>query len=383
MSHEKKHTAEAKAEAEAKAKAKAEDKADAEEKTDAETKADTEDKADAKEQAAEDSNAGAHGLSAKGFVWHGTGTYDKLSEVTISDDDDKMDWFGHETGARATVSVDQSQPGQIYGGGTYRFEFETPEGETVNEDMLTFYAQGTGWVIVPEADSKFTEGARVTRLHGWQDTGGVDYGDIVCFAAPSLILTGDGYRPVRELRAGDMVQTADNGLCPIRWIGSSLVTPARRLREDLHPVKIRANAFGPGLPAHDLWVSPQHRFCLGGARLQTDFALDQALVPALSLVDGHAVQRPRAGAPLAYYHLLFDRHELVLADGLVCESLYPGRQAMRSVSCGARREIERLFPALAVTPDAVGPLVRPCLSRSEAARLSATAPVGLMTAAPA
>lgn len=42
----------------------------------------------------------------------------------------------------------------------------------------------------------------------------------VCFGSGTLIKTQDGVRPVEMLRIGDMVLTVDNGLQPIRWIGS-------------------------------------------------------------------------------------------------------------------------------------------------------------------
>ena len=50
---------------------------------------------------------------------------------------------------------------------------------------------------------------------------------------------------------------------------------------------------------------------------------------------------------ITYFHLLFDRHEIVMSDGAWSESLFTGPQALNSVSDAARREIFALFPDLA------------------------------------
>ena len=328
---------------------------------------------DAEDQAQHESDAGeggGHGadFTVTGYVWKGSGVYDKPVSVHLTDDDDEMDWFGQEEGARAQISVDGGGTHDVYGGGMYRFEFTTPEGEEIEEDMLTFYAAGVGWVLVPEADSQFTEGSSITRLHGWQEMGDTEYEDVVCFTPSSLILTPRGEVPAAALRPGDRVITADGGARPVIWAGQSFVSPARRMRENLHPVRLRAGAFGEGRPHRDLWVSPQHRFCITGPRLMLDFALDEAMVPALALLDGHRVERVRAVQPVRYVHLLLEGHHVLFANGLPCESLLPGPQALAALSPPARRELlARLGTGAAVRRMATA---RPCLRAREAASLA-------------
>ncbi len=315
-------------------------------------------------------------LATAGYLWQGEGRYDQAVKLTVT-----------EAGGQARVSIDGGSARPIVGGDTIRVGFDTAQGEPAQEDMLLLATPGTGWILVPEADSRFSPGAQLTAFRGWQpdaededdagDDGGNDAGDdgrdgpdrVICFTPSSMIHTPDGRRPAGQLRAGDRVLTADNGVQTIRWVGRSRIAPLQRMRRDLHPVRLRAGALGPGLPDRDLWVSPQHRFCLAGPQLELSFGLPEALVPALALVDAGAALRPAGAAPVTYVHLLLDRHEIIFANGLACESLYPGPQALRALHAAARRDLQALFPALADDPASYGATARHCLRRREAAAL--------------
>ena len=55
----------------------------------------------------------------------------------------------------------------------------------------------------------------------------------------------------------------------------------------------------------------------------------------------------RARVPrVSYVHFMFDRHEVVRADGAWSESFQPGDQTMASMGDGPRAEILELFPEL-------------------------------------
>ena len=49
---------------------------------------------------------------------------------------------------------------------------------------------------------------------------------------------------------------------------------------------------------------------------------------------------------MEYFHILFDRHEVVISNGAETESLYTGPEALKSVGEAARAEIFALFPEL-------------------------------------
>jgi hypothetical protein len=47
-----------------------------------------------------------------------------------------------------------------------------------------------------------------------------------------------------------------------------------------------------------------------------------------------------------YFHILFESHEMVWAEGTLSESLFTGPEALKSVLPAARAELESLFPQL-------------------------------------
>jgi len=168
-----------------------------------------------------------------------------------------------------------------------------------------------------------------------------------CFATGTLIATANGMRAVETLVAGDLVRTRDRGLRPVAWAGGRHL-PARELdaAPHLRPILIRAGALGPGLPAHDLTVSPQHRVLIHSKIAARLVGQAEALVAAKHLtgLPGIAVLNPCGG--VGYHHLLFDRHELVWSNGCWTESLFTGPQAMAALGSAARREIRAILPQL-------------------------------------
>ncbi|WP_101067891.1 Hint domain-containing protein [Roseovarius salinarum] len=169
----------------------------------------------------------------------------------------------------------------------------------------------------------------------------------VCFAAGTLIETETGPRPVESLAAGDRVRTMDNGLQTLRWIGAMPVSTAEMAADPrLAPVRIRAGALGRGLPARDLRVSRQHRVFVRAPQAREAFGSAEALIPAIKLTALPGVRVETAPRAVVYYHLLFDRHEIVFSEGAPTESLLTAPQALNSLPPAARAEIMALFPAL-------------------------------------
>jgi hypothetical protein len=92
----------------------------------------------------------------------------------------------------------------------------------------------------------------------------------------------------------------------------------------MRPIRIGAGAFGPNTPARDTWVSPQHMILISGASSALMFGQDEILVPAKKLVNRMTICVDSALREVEYLHLLFDRHEIICADGLWSESFLPG-----------------------------------------------------------
>lgn len=170
----------------------------------------------------------------------------------------------------------------------------------------------------------------------------------VCFVRGTLIETVNGLQPIESLKVGDMVMTRDHGLQPIRWIGCRVLSPMRLvLNAKLRPIRIRAGALGRQMPANDLLVSPQHRILVRSAIAQKMFGTEEILAAAkqLVMIDGIDICDEIVG-PVEYFHMLFDQHEIVFANGAEAESLLPGPEALKSVSPDALDEIYELFPEL-------------------------------------
>lgn len=183
----------------------------------------------------------------------------------------------------------------------------------------------------------------------------------VCFAAGTLIETADGSRRIETLRRGDLVLTKDNGLQPIRWIGSRKIgTAVLQENPNLRPIRIKAGALGAGTPASDLVVSPQHRVLVRSKIAQRMFGAIEVLIAAKHLLEIDGIEIAQDIAEVEYFHFMFDAHEVILANGAEAESLYTGPEALKAVSPAARDEILALFPELRdMDSTALAPSARP------------------------
>jgi len=160
----------------------------------------------------------------------------------------------------------------------------------------------------------------------------------VCFASGTLIETPMGPQAIETLKAGDMVNTVDEGPQRIRWIGGTQTAGVGANA----PVRIRRGAIGN---VRDLWVSQNHRVLITGARAELLFGEAQVLVAAKHLVNDNTI-RIIPCETIEYWHFLFDQHQIVFAEASPVESLYPGQQSLEAVTPVERDEIVALFPEL-------------------------------------
>lgn len=134
----------------------------------------------------------------------------------------------------------------------------------------------------------------------------------VAFAAGTLIARPDAAPiPIDRLQPGDAVLTRDHGAQAVRWIGKA----SFRAQGGFAPVVIAAGTMGN---LGDLVVSPHHRLFLYKPRGASGAA--EILVQAKHLVNGTVITR-REGGIVDYYSLVFDRHEIIYAEGVAAESL--------------------------------------------------------------
>jgi hypothetical protein len=231
--------------------------------------------------------------------------------------------------------------------------------------QVTLSANGT-LTILADGDTEaysFTYTVANGGGNGLSDTAFVTVDQVPCFVAGTMILTSEGERAVETLTPGDLVMTQDDGAQPLRWIGRRCVAATG----DLAPIRIEAGTFGSH---RTLLVSPLHRILIRDALAELLFGEGEVLVAAKDLVNDRSVRRI-AGGTVDYVHILFDRHQVVLSDGLETESFLPGPQITRSFEAEAVAEICRIFPELnPLTGDGYSPSARRMLKSYEARVLS-------------
>ncbi|BDL40909.1 Hint domain-containing protein [Methylorubrum sp. GM97] len=178
--------------------------------------------------------------------------------------------------------------------------------DSPNQIVFTQNADGTGIAFLA-SNTQLAVGATET----FSETTLGDYTP-VCFATGTQIRTARGEVAVESLQVGDQAVTASGALRPIIWIGHRTLDLRRHANQAAaQPIKIAKDAFAPGRPARDLFVSPGHPICVD--------VLGEVLIPALSLVNGATVQQASVES-VTYWHVELDSHDILLAENLPAES---------------------------------------------------------------
>jgi len=185
--------------------------------------------------------------------------------------------------------------------------------------------------------------------------------DFVCFAAGTMIRTETGEKLIETLRIGDRIMTKDRGAQELRWVGSRTVAAKGKFA----PIMIKQGTMGN---EHDLKVSPQHRMLVEGWKAELLYGEVEVLVAAKHLINDDTIFALEGGE-VEYFHILFDRHEIVYANGAASESFHPGEIGMGSIAEEAREEIFLLFPELRIDASNYGKVARTSLKAFEAALL--------------
>jgi hypothetical protein len=131
-----------------------------------------------------------------------------------------------------------------------------------------------------------------------------------CYCRGTRIRTPRGEVAVENLKIGNRVTTADGELLPIKWIGRRNYRDWLAVgNEDVQPILFKAGSITDGVPVRDLYVSPEHAMFLDGV-----------LVPARHLVNGVSILKVEGMEEVEYFHLEFDRHLVIFAEGAAAES---------------------------------------------------------------
>lgn len=149
----------------------------------------------------------------------------------------------------------------------------------------------------------------------------------ICFLRGTRLLTPSGEVVIEDLRIADLLLTESGAIRPIRWIGR--MTFERSVEEtwsdEVRPVRVARDAFGAGSPHRDLYVSRAHMIHLNGL-----------LVPVGDLINGRTIAYADVDTDqLEYFHVEFETHDVVVAEGAPCESMRLAPQHVASFDNGA------------------------------------------------
>jgi len=188
---------------------------------------------------------------------------------------------------------------------------------------------------------------------------------VACFTDGAQIRSENGTTvPIEELQEGDLVETRDHGLQPVRWMGKSVMYSETLMQfPNRRPIIFRAGALGFDHP--EFRVSPQHKIFTQDERLRSEIGSDEGLIPAKHLVNDTTILVDHSCEQVTYYHMLLGQHEIVNADGVWSESFYPGAYTMDTLDHQTRSEISFIFPDLTEENgrEKYGPLARPSVKR--------------------
>ena len=197
----------------------------------------------------------------------------------------------------------------------------TLSGFTLTSDIVDLTAVGTDGTIASQSATEVTvtgsSGTETLQLDASDAAVFTTVSDgaagtelIACYRRGTLILTAAGEVPVEELAIGDEVITVSGMARPIKWLGhraydSRFVAGNRAVL----PIRIEAGALADGIPARDLWLSPEHALYL-----------DDVLVPARLLANGVTIRQVEGVERLEYFHIELDTHDAILAEGAPAET---------------------------------------------------------------
>ena len=282
-----------------------------------------------------------------------------LTEITVDDAGGETNFADNDAGQ--TLASDVTIDGITFTAGTlieaeYQFVVEDSLGNqytvlavNINNGSPS-YATVEALVFVDEVPPK-DEPLQVISASEGPTNGGPDAIDesrlVPCLCAGSLVETDRGPRPVETLSEGERIKRPDGTFATLRLLFKVTLTEAELQAEPrLLPVRIVAGALGRGLPLRDLLVSRQHRMMMSSNISERMFPSRDVLIPAIKLTELPGIFVDQSVSEVTYFHLLFDQHEVIIAEGAPTESLFTGPEALKSVSKDAREEILMLFPQI-------------------------------------
>ncbi|MGH1369218.1 MAG: Hint domain-containing protein [Maritimibacter sp.] len=247
------------------------------------------------------------------------------TSVTTNNDAGSNDTLTYDLGAGSVTSEMDSVMllnGTVtfHDGSTFSSNFAVMQDDIGNVFMIVLDSQSE--LVSDGIDSVTFTSVTGSNYSGVTQANADDH-DFVCFGPGTLLQTPDGAVRADKLRLGDQLLTLDNGPQPIRWIAKQRLNFAGG-QHPAQPIRLRKNALGKALPQRDLLLSPNHRLLVKTA---PSFALHDplgALAPIKALTRTKGIRALPGRRHITYFNFLLPRHEVIIAEGIAVESLFPG-----------------------------------------------------------
>lgn len=219
---------------------------------------------------------------------------------------------------------------------------------------------GNAMLIFPGGETLVLQGVTPAQISGNRQ---LHAAGIPCYTPGTRILTPHGPRKVEDLRAGDLVTTADHGAQPLIWCGRRDIGFQAMLNTpQLAPIEIKPGALGND---DAMLVSPQHCFVLRNHQRH------EYLVRARHLARTPLARIAYGKRTVSYVHIMCEGHEIVFADGIASETFYPGANALQMLGPQDLLQIVQRIPGILKAPveQSYGPRARPTLHREALRRM--------------
>lgn len=262
------------------------------------------------------------------------------------DDDDDYDEIGEDSTQTATISDTNGTliaSGQVYD--ELYYEIESPSGDPIYLEVVEINGVVVGFVT----DTALEVGISYVQT----GTGGVDedssiaystLASVPCFAQNTQLTTDQGEMPVAWIRTGDRVLTRDHGYQPVLWIDRTQIHSRDLVKHpNLRPIRMIKGCVGNGFPTHDLLLSPEHRVLLKSYQVEMLFGCDEAFTPIKAITNDAEITQTQPDHDVFYYHILFEDHEIVQAEGIWVESFFPGKLALAALPPRKQMKVRKLL----------------------------------------
>jgi len=155
--------------------------------------------------------------------------------------------------------------------------------------------------------------------NAWQATG---------FGPGTFVQTALGMRPIDQLAVGEELEFRDSTRAPLLHLHSQHFSEDElKASRDLQPFRVPALALGPAVPRRPLLVSGDIHVLAQGRMVTRVVPGDALLLPIAALDGKKGIERVIPAGGMTYYHMLVDRHAMIMAEGLLVDTMFVGHSA--------------------------------------------------------